>query len=313
MTAGPGGHEFGELDAHLMREGKHPKLYEKLGAHPTATGTHFTAWAPNAVAVSVIGDFNRWEPGANPLTPIGDTGVWQGSVDGVHKGALYKLHIRNEVTLYEVAKADPYALRHQTAPGTASVVWTLDYAWRDAEWMAKRAARNARTAPISIYEVHLGSWMRVPEDNNRSLSYAEITPQNPARPGETILLYLTGLGDVDPPVADGVPVPSGVFTNAVTQPLVVVDGEQVTPLFAGLTPTVVALYAIVVKIPPNIAPGNVYVDISLPDSYTTEAQIPIGISSLRDQPPGDRTVLPNPTWERPQKRLPGTRRRSPER
>jgi 1,4-alpha-glucan branching enzyme len=185
-TSASGAHEFGELDAHLMREGKHPRLYEKLGAHPTATGTHFTAWAPSAAAVSVIGDFNGWEPGANPLAPIGDTGVWQGSVDKIGKGTLYKLHIRNDATGYEVAKADPYALRHQNAPGTASVIWTLDYTWRDADWMKMRAQRSATTAPISIYEVHLGSWMRVPEHDNRSLTYSEITPK--------LVEYVTKLG-----------------------------------------------------------------------------------------------------------------------
>jgi 1,4-alpha-glucan branching enzyme len=181
-----GAHEFGELDAHLMREGKHPKLYEKLGAHPSGSGTRFAAWAPAAGAVSVIGDFNRWEPGVNPLSPIGDTGVWQGFVDKIKKGDLYKLHIRNDATGYEVAKADPYALRQQNAPATASYVWTLDYTWRDAEWMKGRAERSVRTAPISIYEVHLGSWMRVPEQDNRSLTYTEITPK--------LVEYVTKLG-----------------------------------------------------------------------------------------------------------------------
>jgi len=171
-------HAFGELDAHLMREGTHPKLYEKLGAHPDATGTQFAVWAPHAKAVSVIGDWNKWTPGANPLTPIGQTGVWQGRVDNVGRGALYKLHIRSHKRDYEVAKADPYALRHETAPGTASVIWTIDdYIWGDAAWMASRRAASVRTAPIAIYEVHLGSWMRVPEEGDRSLTYREIAPK----------------------------------------------------------------------------------------------------------------------------------------
>ncbi len=177
---------FGELDAHLMREGKHPKLYEKLGSHPTAGGTYFATWAPHACAVSVIGDFNGWKPGTNPLAPIGDTGVWQGVVPDVTKGALYKFHVRSSVRNYEVAKADPYALRHQVAPGTASVVWNTEYAWSDSAWMSARTERSVSSAPMSIYEVHLGSWMRVPEDGNRSLSYQEVTPK--------LVEYVTKLG-----------------------------------------------------------------------------------------------------------------------
>jgi 1,4-alpha-glucan branching enzyme len=168
--------EFGALDAHLMREGKHPRLHDKLGAHVVAGGTQFATWAPSAAEVSVIGDFNGWKPGAHPLAPIGDTGVWQGVVSGVGKGALYKLHIRSKVRGYEVAKADPFGLRHEVPPGTASVVWEATHAWGDAAWMNSRADRSAAGAPMSIYEVHLGSWRRVPEDGNRSLTYKEITP-----------------------------------------------------------------------------------------------------------------------------------------
>jgi uncharacterized protein (TIGR03437 family) len=140
-------------------------------------------------------------------------------------------------------------------------------------------------------------------------SYATITPQNPAHPGETILLYLTGLGDVIPPVPDGVPAPSDSLTNAVTLPVAVVDGEQATVGFAGLTPTIVGLYAMTVTIPADIAPGDVYVDISLPDSYTTEAQIPIGTSSLVNQAPLDSA---RPRKE-PAAPIPGTLRRFPNR
>jgi len=178
--------EFGELDAHLMREGKHPRLHDKLGSHPVAGGTYFATWAPHAVAVSVIGDFNSWRPGTNPLAPIGDTGVWHGVVPNVGKGALYKLHIRSKLRGYEVAKADPFALRHEVPPGTASIVWTGEHAWEDATWMCARAARSACSAPMSIYEVHLGSWMRVPEDGNRSLTYREAAPK--------LVDYVTKLG-----------------------------------------------------------------------------------------------------------------------
>ncbi len=170
--------EFGELDAQLMREGTHPKLYETLGAHPDATGTQFAVWAPHASAVSVIGDWNQWKPGEAPLVATGTTGVWQGRVDGVGPGALYKLHLVSASGDYQVAKADPFALRHEIAPGTASVIWTLDdHAWNDAAWMASRAAASSRSAPISIYEVHLGSWMRVAGEGDRSLTYREITPR----------------------------------------------------------------------------------------------------------------------------------------
>ncbi|HEX5064235.1 MAG TPA: 1,4-alpha-glucan branching protein GlgB, partial [Kofleriaceae bacterium] len=178
--------EFGELDAHLMREGKHPRLHEKLGSHPVAGGTYFATWAPHAAAVSVIGDFNNWRPGANALEPIGDTGVWHGVVPNVGVGALYKLHIRSKLRSYEVAKADPFALRHEVPPGTASIVWTPEHTWRDDAWMAARAARSACEAPVSIYEVHLGSWMRVPEEGNRSLTYREAAPK--------LVDYVTKLG-----------------------------------------------------------------------------------------------------------------------
>jgi 1,4-alpha-glucan branching enzyme len=177
---------LGDLDIHLFREGKHPRLHEHLGSHPQDGGTHFAAWAPNASAVSVIGDFNGWQPGANALEQLGDTGIWQGFVPNVGKGTLYKLHIRSKLRGYEVAKTDPFALRHEVAPGTASIVWTTDYTFHDAEWMVSRAARSSCTAPVSIYEVHLGSWMRVPEEGNRSLTYREITPK--------LVEYVTKLG-----------------------------------------------------------------------------------------------------------------------
>ncbi|NVB77287.1 MAG: 1,4-alpha-glucan branching protein GlgB [Kofleriaceae bacterium] len=177
--------DFGDLDAHLFREGKHPRLFEKLGSHLAPGGVKFATWAPHATAVSVIGDFNGWKPGANPLERLGETGVWHGFVPGVAKGALYKLHIRG-TNGYEVAKADPFALMHEKAPGTASFVWTLEHRWSDGEWMKSRGARSAYGAPVSIYEVHLGSWMRVPEEGNRSLTYAEITPK--------LVDYVTKLG-----------------------------------------------------------------------------------------------------------------------
>ena len=144
-------------------------------------------------------------------------------------------------------------------------------------------------------------------------SYATITTQNPAHPGEIILLYLTGLGDVNPPVPDGLPAPSTPLSHAVTTPVVVIDGEQVTPTFAELTPTIVALYAIAVTIPADIAPGDVFVDISLPDSYTTEATIPVGTSTLAAQAAGDSALRNTVPRERPAVQIPGTLRRFPNR
>jgi 1,4-alpha-glucan branching enzyme len=171
-------HVFGDLDAHLMREGTHPRLHDKLGAHPVPGGTRFTVWAPNALAVSVIGEFNGWTPGAHPLRELPSTGgVWTGIVPGAARGALYKYHVRSRLRGYEVAKADPFAIRAEVPPATASVIWTVEHAWRDAAWMASRAARSRPDAPVAIYEVHLGSWMRMPEDGNRSLTYREITPR----------------------------------------------------------------------------------------------------------------------------------------
>jgi 1,4-alpha-glucan branching enzyme len=174
----PERHAFGELDAHLMREGTHPRLHDKLGSHPVDGGTWFAAWAPNAAELSVIGDFNQWTPGRDVLRELPNTGgVWSGFVPGVAAGALYKYHVRSKVPGYEVAKADPFATRHESAPNTASIVWTAAHAWADAAWMASRAARSRPDAPMAIYEVHLGSWMRVPEDGNRSLTYREIAPR----------------------------------------------------------------------------------------------------------------------------------------
>ena len=166
-------HVFGELDAHLMREGKHPRLHDKLGSHPIDGGTRFAVWAPHAVAVSVVGDFNAWTPGATPLHALPATGgVWSADVPGVARGALYKYHL-TPATGAALWKADPFAIRHEREPNTASIVWTAAHAWCDAEWLARRDARP--DAPMSIYEVHLGSWRRTPD--GRSLGYLEIAPR----------------------------------------------------------------------------------------------------------------------------------------
>jgi len=170
-----------DRDIYHFREGSYVRAYEKLGAHAAgadpAAGTRFAVWAPNASAVSVIGDFNDWAADEHELRPRGDSsGIWEGELAGVGKGALYKYHVRSGRG-GTAEKADPYAFYAEVAPRTASRVWDLAYQWQDAEWLTRRAAVNALSAPWSIYEVHLGSWRRVPEEGNRSLSYRELAHQ----------------------------------------------------------------------------------------------------------------------------------------
>jgi 1,4-alpha-glucan branching enzyme len=169
-----------ELDLYLFGEGTHNRAYDKLGAHLAEKGgrrgAHFAVWAPSAKRVSVIGDFNGWDPRANVMqaTPAG---VWESFIPDVVQGALYKYHIESNYRDYKVDKADPYGFAAQIRPETASRVWDLEtYTWDDAAWMAGRAQSNALESPISIYEVHLGSWRRVPEEGNRWLTYRELAP-----------------------------------------------------------------------------------------------------------------------------------------
>jgi 1,4-alpha-glucan branching enzyme len=177
-------------DLFLFNQGNHFKLWEKLGSHPItadgAEGVYLAVWAPNAERVSVAGDFNGWNRGSHPLEPRGQSGIWEGFIPGLRKGTLYKYHVTSRYDGYRVDKADPFGVRHEVSPKTASVVWDLDYTWGDAEWLAKRAARDRLDAPMSVYELHLGSWMRVPEEQNRWLSYRELAPR--------LAEYVTGMG-----------------------------------------------------------------------------------------------------------------------
>ena len=172
-----------EDDLYLFNEGSHFHLYQKLGAHPLtvdgASGTYFAVWAPNARQVSVIGDFNGWNRGSHPLRSRGQSGIWEGFIQGVNRGALYKYHIMSHHNGYEVDKADPFAFYSETPPKTASVVCDAEYRWGDHEWMRSRQSCNRLDAPISIYEIHPGSWKRVPEEENRPLSYRELAQQLP--------------------------------------------------------------------------------------------------------------------------------------
>lgn len=164
-----------EDDLYLWNEGTHYRLYEKLGAHPTDGGTYFAVWAPNADRVSVVGDWNGWDSGSDSLQARGVSGIWEGFIREAGHGAAYKYHIVNGD--YRVDKADPFGFHQETPPDKASKVWAIDYDWADEEWMSRRADRNALDSPISVYEVHLGSWRRGEE--GRFLTYREMAEQLP--------------------------------------------------------------------------------------------------------------------------------------
>jgi 1,4-alpha-glucan branching enzyme len=167
------------FDIHLFNEGTHSHLYDKLGAHLSKDpeGAWFAVWAPNADAVSVIGDFNGWNRTANMLVPREQSGIWEGFIPDVKHGALYKYRVHSRITRSGADKADPYAVYAEQPPRQASIAWDLDYDWADRDWMSGRSRANGRQAPWSVYEVHLGSWMRVPEEDNRWLTYRELAPR----------------------------------------------------------------------------------------------------------------------------------------
>ena len=177
-------HEFSlltEFDLHLFNEGAHNRLYEKLGAHLVkrqgAAGVNFAVWAPDAWAVFVMGDFNGWNKWSHPLRPRGHSGIWEGFVPGLGEGVAYKYHVESRYHGFKVDKSDPFALYNEVPPKTASIVADTEYQWGDQQWMQIRQGRNSLHAPISIYEMHLGSWMRVPEEGFRSLTYRELAPK----------------------------------------------------------------------------------------------------------------------------------------
>jgi 1,4-alpha-glucan branching enzyme len=179
----------GELDMHLVAEGRHEEIYERLGAHVRelegVTGASFAVWAPAAKAVSVVGDFNGWDGRLHPMRSLGSTGIWEIFLPGVEAGAAYKYEILTQSGEIRM-KADPFAFATQHPPRTDSVVFRPRHTWGDARWMERRRASSPYEEPVSIYEVHLGSWRRSALDGNRSLSYAEL--------GEELAAYVTDMG-----------------------------------------------------------------------------------------------------------------------
>ncbi|MCS6991376.1 MAG: 1,4-alpha-glucan branching protein GlgB [Chitinophagales bacterium] len=170
---------FSELDIYLFREGRHYRLYDKLGAHPCekdgVPGTYFAVWAPNAAYVSVVGNFNGWNRQAHPLQVRWDeSGIWEGWIPYVGKGDLYRFFIKSKFFNAEMEKCDPFGFVHTQPPQPASRIHDTWYEWHDQKWMKFRHTRNGLQAPISIYEVHLGSWRRSPHDPDKLLSYRQI-------------------------------------------------------------------------------------------------------------------------------------------
>jgi len=179
---------MGDVDLHLFSEGQHWKIYEKFGAHlrtiGDATGVYFAVWAPNAQRVSVVGDFTNWNGRVNPMRKLLSAGVWELFLPGITQGAHYKFEIRTQ-TGAVLLKSDPFALFNQHGKSTASLVYDLErYSWSDAEWMEARQKKNWTQSPISIYELHLGSWRR--KEGNRQLTYLELA--------DTLLPYVLELG-----------------------------------------------------------------------------------------------------------------------
>ena len=174
---------LGDVDLYLFGEGRHARIWQRLGAHPTVhqgvAGTAFAVWAPGARSVRVVGDFNSWDGRLHPMRSIGASGVWEIFLAGVGHGARYKFELltaEGHLTL----KADPLATATEAPPNTASVVFQPSYGWGDAEWVQHRRASDPWTSPMSVYECHLGSWRRVPEEGGRPLTYRELAEQLPA-------------------------------------------------------------------------------------------------------------------------------------
>jgi 1,4-alpha-glucan branching enzyme len=180
-----------EFDLYLMAEGTHHTQYEKLGAHKMVVqgteGVLFAVWAPNAIRVSVVGDFNQWDGRRHMMRVRGATGIWEIFIPGLREGTRYKFEIKSRFKGFIAQKADPYAFYSEVRPKSASVVWSVDlYKWSDKEWMQARGKRNWFESPVSIYEVHLGSWRRDPDEGGRWLTYRELA--------ESLVPYVLQMG-----------------------------------------------------------------------------------------------------------------------
>ncbi|MBI5103227.1 MAG: 1,4-alpha-glucan branching protein GlgB [Nitrospirae bacterium] len=168
-----------DFDVHLLSEGTHFRSYEKLGAHlfeiDGRKGVNFSVWAPNAKTVSVIGDFNQWDASSHQMHLVGNSGIWELFIPGLGEGEVYKFDIRSRYNRHHAIKADPYAFYFEHRPKSASIVHDINkYRWRDGRWMKMRKQKKWVESPVSIYEAHLGSWMRVPEEDDRPLTYREL-------------------------------------------------------------------------------------------------------------------------------------------
>lgn len=179
-----------DFDLHLIAEGTHYKIYEKLGAHVVELdgkkGVYFAVWAPNAKKVSVIGDFNNWDHKKNPMKLIGGSGIWETFVPGIGEGELYKFYIESKYGHYKEQKADPFAFYFEVRPKSAAIIYNIEgkHQWQDQEWIERRKRKNWLESPIAIYEVHLGSWMR--GKDNSFLTYRELA--------EKLIPYVKDLG-----------------------------------------------------------------------------------------------------------------------
>ncbi|TKB76405.1 MAG: 1,4-alpha-glucan branching protein GlgB, partial [Nitrospira sp.] len=180
-----------DFDLHLFTEGRHYRTYELLGAHLYSrhgiTGVRFALWAPNAIRVSVVGNFNGWDGRRHQMRNRGATGLWELFIPDIGPGEIYKYELRVRDQDVPLLKADPYAFAAEVRPKTGSVIYSVSgYQWGDQWWMEERTRRDPLRAPLAVYEVHLGSWMRVPEEGNRWLTYRELA--------EKLIPYVTDLG-----------------------------------------------------------------------------------------------------------------------
>jgi len=181
---------FTDFDVSLFQSGKHYKLYEKFGSHVVehkgVIGTYFAVWAPNAQYVAVTGNFNYWDRGTHKINPRWDSsGIWEGFIPHIGVGEVYKYFIKSS-TGEELEKSDPFALRWELPPSTASIVVDTFYEWKDQDWMATRYQHNALDKPYSVYEMHVGSWARNPESPDEFLSYRQLA--------EKLVPYITEMG-----------------------------------------------------------------------------------------------------------------------